>query len=93
MLFDAHASAFAALGGVPQRGIYDNMRTAVDKVLSGKKRKVNSRFEAMAGHYLFGPECWRRCDFDPHTEISLTHRGICQILTPSGFPTDCVGSV
>ena len=56
MLFDAHARAFAAFGGVPQRGIYDNMRTAVDKVLSGKKRKVNSRFEAMSGHYLFEPE-------------------------------------
>jgi transposase len=56
MLFDAHARAFTAFGGVPQRGIYDNMKTAVDQVLSGKKRKVNSRFEAMCGHYLFEPE-------------------------------------
>ncbi len=56
MLFDAHARAFAALGGVPQRGIYDNMKTAVDRVLQGKKRKINSRFEAMTGHYLFEPE-------------------------------------
>ncbi|WP_452363937.1 IS21 family transposase, partial [Nocardia sp. NPDC004085] len=32
MLFDAHARAFAAFGGVPRRGIYDNMKTAVDKV-------------------------------------------------------------
>jgi transposase len=38
MLFDAHARAFAAFGGVPQRGIYDNMKTAVDKVGAGKKR-------------------------------------------------------
>ena len=29
MLFDAHARAFIAFGGVPRRGIYDNMRTAV----------------------------------------------------------------
>jgi transposase len=56
MLFDSHARAFAAFGGVPQRGIYDNMKTAVDQVLSGKKRKINSRFEAMTGHYLFEPE-------------------------------------
>lgn len=56
MLFDAHARAFAAFGGVPQRGIYDNMKTAVDQVLGGKKRKINSRFEAMASHYLFEPE-------------------------------------
>ncbi len=27
MLFDAHARAFAAFGGVPQRGIYDNLWT------------------------------------------------------------------
>jgi len=32
MVFDAHARAFAALGGVPRRGIYDNMKTAVDGV-------------------------------------------------------------
>jgi transposase len=56
MLFDAHARAFAAFGGVPQRGIYDNMKTAVDKVGAGKKRAVNARFEAMTGHYLFEPE-------------------------------------
>ena len=30
MLFDALAQAFRVLGGVPQRGIFDNMRTAVD---------------------------------------------------------------
>jgi transposase len=56
MLFDAHARAFQAFGGVPQRGIYDNMKTAVDQVLAGKKRKINSRFEAMTSHYLFEPE-------------------------------------
>ena len=38
MLFDAHARAFAALGGIPKRGIYDNMKTAVDKVQKGKGR-------------------------------------------------------
>ena len=31
MLFDAHARAFCRVGGVPP-GIYDNMKTAVDKV-------------------------------------------------------------
>jgi transposase len=56
MLFDAHARAFEAFGGVPQRGIYENMKTAVDQVLAGKKCKINARFEAMTGHYLFEPE-------------------------------------
>ena len=66
MLFDAHNHAFAAFGGVPRRGIYDNMRTAVDKVRRGKARDINQRFAAMASHYLFEPEfCnpasgWRR---------------------------------
>jgi len=53
MLFDAHNHAFHVLGGVPRRGIYDNMRPAVDKVGRGKERKVNMRFSAMVSHFLF----------------------------------------
>jgi transposase len=53
MLFDAHTRSFAALGGIPRRGIYDNMKTAVDKVNKGKGRVVNARFAAMCAHYLF----------------------------------------
>jgi transposase len=56
MLFDAHNHAFAVWGGVPRRGIYDNMKTAVDRVLSGKQRDVNARFAAMVSHYLFEAE-------------------------------------
>lgn len=56
MLFDAHTRAFQALGGIPLRGIYDNMRTAVDKVLPGKLRIVNARFSALCVHYLFDPD-------------------------------------
>ena len=53
MLFDAHTRSFAALGGIPRRGIYDNMKTAVDKVNKGKARIVNARFAVMCAHYLF----------------------------------------
>lgn len=56
MLYDAHTRSFAALGGIPRRGIYDNMKTAVDKVKKGKARVVNTRFAAMASHYLFDPD-------------------------------------
>jgi transposase len=56
MLFDAHNHAFRVFGGVPRRGIYDNMRTAIDKIGRGKERDVNMRFQAMASHYLFEPE-------------------------------------
>jgi transposase len=56
MLFDAHHHAFMAFGGVPERGIYDNMKTAVDKVGRGKQRTINKRFTAMVSHYLFESE-------------------------------------
>lgn len=56
MLFDAHEHAFGLLGGVAHRGIYDNMRTAVDRIGKGKHREVNSRFAAMVSHYLFEAE-------------------------------------
>jgi transposase len=55
MLFDAHYHAFRVLGGIPRRGIYDNMKTAVDRVGKGKIRDINQRFQAMASHYLFEP--------------------------------------
>ena len=56
MLFDAHTRSFTALGGIARRGIYDNMKTAVDKVLKGKGRLVNARFAVMCAHYLFDPD-------------------------------------
>ncbi|MEJ1357546.1 MAG: IS21 family transposase, partial [Candidatus Sedimenticola sp. (ex Thyasira tokunagai)] len=56
MLFDAHYHALTALGGIPEHGIYDNMKTAVDKVGRGKERVVNKRFQAMVSHYLFEAE-------------------------------------
>jgi transposase len=48
MLFDAHNHAFRVFKCVPERGIYDNMKTAV-----GKERIVNRRFLTMVSHYLF----------------------------------------
>jgi transposase len=56
MLFDAHWHAFRVFDGIPSRGIYDNMKTAVDRVGRGKQRDINARFLAMTSHYLFEPE-------------------------------------
>lgn len=56
MLFDAHWHGFRVFEGVPGRRIYDNMRTAVDRVGAGKKRDVNARFMAMTSHYVFEPD-------------------------------------
>ena len=54
-MFDAHWHGLRVFGGVPERGIYDNMKTAVDRVERGKERRVNIRFLAMANHYVFAP--------------------------------------
>jgi transposase len=55
MVFDAHNRAFAFFKGACTRGIYDNMRTAVDAVFIGKDRQFNRRFVRMCGHYLVEP--------------------------------------
>lgn len=57
MLFDTHNHALAAFGGIiTERGIYVNMKTAVDKVGRGKQRTVNTRLQAMVSHFLFEAE-------------------------------------
>jgi len=55
MVMAAHSEAFKFFGGIPKQGIYDNMRTAVSKILLGKNRVWNERFLEMASHYLFEP--------------------------------------
>jgi transposase len=55
MVFDAHDKAFAFFKGTCTRGIYDNMKTAVDTVFMGKDRQFNRRFAQMCGHYLVEP--------------------------------------
>ena len=55
MVFDAHDRAFAFFKGTCSRGIYDNMKTAVDTILVGKERTYNRRFLQMCGHYLIDP--------------------------------------
>ena len=44
MVFDAHDRAFAFFKGACTRGIYDNMKTAVETILVGKDRQYNRRF-------------------------------------------------
>jgi transposase len=55
MVFDAHARAFEFLGGVPRRGIYDNLKPAVDAIFVGRQRRYNRRFLVMCNHYLVDP--------------------------------------
>ena len=53
MVLDAHIRAFEFFGGVCRRGIYDNLKAVVTKVLLGKDRVFNRRFQNLASHYLF----------------------------------------
>jgi len=55
MVFDAHDRAFAFFRGACERGIYDNMKTAVDAIFAGKERAFNRRFLQMMSHYLVEP--------------------------------------
>jgi transposase len=55
MVFDAHDRAFALFKGTCGRGIYDNMKTAVETVFVGKGRVYNRRFLQMCSHYLVEP--------------------------------------
>ncbi len=55
MVFDAHDRAFALFKGTCGRGIYDNMKKAVETIFVGKKRLYNRRFLQMCSHYLVEP--------------------------------------
>ena len=55
MVLDAHVRAFAFFGGSCRRGIYDNLKTVVTKILLGKDRTFNRRFQQLASHYLVEP--------------------------------------
>jgi transposase len=55
---DGHVRAFDHFGGVPRRGIYDNLTAAVKRV-TFPRRQLSERFQALASHYLFEP-CFAR---------------------------------
>lgn len=60
MVFDAHDRAFAFFRGACTRGIYDNMRTAVEAIFIGKHRQYNRRFLQMCSHFLVEPVACNR---------------------------------
>ena len=55
MVFDAHDRAFAFFKGACTRGIYDNLKAAVDAIFVGRERAYNRRFLQMCSHYLVEP--------------------------------------
>jgi transposase len=51
--FDGHVAAFHYLGGIPRRLTYDNLSTAVLRVLQGRNRAEQQAFIAFRSYYLF----------------------------------------
>ena len=49
---DGHVRAFAYLGGVVRRAVYDNLKPAVRRIV-GVQRVLSERFLALVSHYLF----------------------------------------
>ena len=64
--------AFAYLGGVPRRCVYDNLSAAVRKIV-GAERQLNKRFEALVSHYLYEP-CFARVG-EGHDKGGVESRG------------------
>ena len=61
-VFEAHERSFRFFGGACRRGIYDNMKTAVNAVFTGKKRDYNRRFLEMCSHHLVEPVAFTRAE-------------------------------
>ena len=51
--FSAHIAAFHFFGGVPQTITYDNLKTAVNRILQGRNRQEQERFITFRSHYLY----------------------------------------
>jgi transposase len=51
--FEGHIQAFHFFGGVPRRIAYDNLKTAVYRILEGKKRQEQQAFKGFRSYYLF----------------------------------------
>lgn len=55
MVMEAHIRAHDFFGGLCGRGIYDNPKTIVTEIGTGKERDYNRRFLQLSSHYLFEP--------------------------------------
>jgi len=72
---DGHVRAFAELGGVPHRCIYDNLKPAVRRLVL-PERELTARFLALASHYLFEPCFTRRGEGHDKGGVEARGKGI-----------------
>lgn len=89
MVFDAHDKAFRFFGGNCINGIYDNMTTAVDVILSGKERKFNKVFSQMCSHHLVNPiACTKAAGWEKGRVENLVKEGRAYSFKPRLEVTD-----
>lgn len=53
---DGFVHAFEFFGGVPTEGLFDNLKSAVLKILQGRDRLEQESFMALQAHYVFKAE-------------------------------------
>ena len=53
---DRLVRGFAYFGGVPAIGLFDNLKSAVKKILTGRTREEQDSFIALQAHYVFEAE-------------------------------------
>jgi len=92
---DGHVRAFAHLGGVTRRLVYDNLKAAVKRIVGLRDRQLTERFKALSSHYLFEP-CFAR-PREGHDKGGVEGRGKSvrlQHLTPivSGLDLDTISA-
>jgi hypothetical protein len=56
---EGHVRAFAYLGGIPTRILYDNTKIAVAKILGGEQRQRTRSFSELQSYYLFADKFGR----------------------------------
>lgn len=80
---DGHVRAFEYFGGIPCRLAYDNLKTAVTRILFKGQRKLNPRFKELRSFYLFDTRfCNIACGNEKGDVENLAKRSERQFFSP-----------
>lgn len=87
--FDAHEKTFAFFNGIPQTILYDNLKTAVKRVLVGRKREEQDAFVKFRAHHGFDSDFCNRAKGNEKGGVEALARYVkWHIFTPvPEFPT------
>ncbi len=77
LVFDAHDKAFGFYGGVCRRGIYDNMKIAVEAIFVGKARQYKPPLYSRCAHITWSTRWPARLPRVGRRARSRTRLAIC----------------